>query len=55
MIVRIISKNFDIKDSHKLEVALKHGRYDSLEKLFAMSPDEVTEEVSKSGLSLIHI
>jgi NADH-quinone oxidoreductase subunit F len=50
MIVKIVSKNFDIKDSHKLEIALKHDRYASLKKLFEMSPDEVTEEVSKSGL-----
>ncbi|WP_458700913.1 NADH-quinone oxidoreductase subunit NuoF [Sulfurospirillum sp. 1307] len=50
MIVKIVSKNFDIKDSHKLEVALKHGRYSSLKKLFTMAPDDVTEEVAKSGL-----
>jgi NADH-quinone oxidoreductase subunit F len=50
MIVKIVSKNFDIKDSHKLEVALKHGRYSSLKKLFSMKPDEVTQEVTKSGL-----
>ena len=50
MIVKIVSKNFDIKDSHELEVALKHGRYSSLKKLFSMKPDEVTQEVTKSGL-----
>lgn len=50
MIVKIISKNFDIENSHKLEVALKHERYASLEKLFAMTPDAVTQEVVKSGL-----
>ncbi|MBE0492447.1 MAG: NADH-quinone oxidoreductase subunit NuoF [Sulfurospirillum sp.] len=50
MIVKIVSKNFDIPDSHKLHVALKHGRYTSLEKLFSMEPAEVVEEVSKSGL-----
>lgn len=50
MIVKIVSKNFDIKDSHKLEVALKHNRYASLQKLFSMSPDAVTEEVCNSGL-----
>ena len=50
MIVKIVSKNFDIKDSHKLDVALQHGRYASLKKLFSMTPDEVTTEVCNSGL-----
>jgi len=36
MIVKIVSKNFDIKNSHKLEVALEHNRYASLQKLFSM-------------------
>lgn len=49
-IVKIVSKNFDIPDSHKLEVALKHGRYESIDKLFTMDPADVTEEVCKSGL-----
>lgn len=50
MITKIVSKNFDIPDSHKLEVALKNGRYSSIEKLFTMTPDEVTAEVTASGL-----
>lgn len=50
MIVKIVSKNFDIPNSHKLEVALKHGRYESIDKAFSMTPDEITEEVCKSGL-----
>lgn len=50
MITRIVSKNFDIPDSHKLEVALANGRYSSIDKLFSMTPDEVTAEVTKSGL-----
>ncbi|RXJ88637.1 NADH-quinone oxidoreductase subunit NuoF [Arcobacter sp. CECT 8983] len=49
-LVKIVSKNFDIPDSHKLEVALKHGRYESIDKAFSMQPDEITEEVCKSGL-----
>jgi len=49
-IVKIVSKNFDIPDSHKLEVALKNGRYSSIDKLFSMTPEDVTEEVCKSGL-----
>ncbi len=50
MIVKIVSKNFDIPNSHKLEIALKNGRYDSIDKLFSMSSEDVIEEVCKSGL-----
>lgn len=50
MIVRVVSKNFDIENSHTLEIARANGRYASLKKLFSMTPEEVTEEVSKSGL-----
>lgn len=50
MITRIVSKNFDIPNSHKLEVALANGRYSSIAKLFTMKPEEVTAEVTKSGL-----
>ena len=50
MITRIVSKNFDIPDSHKLEVAKANGRYSSIQKLFSMSPDDVTAEVVASGL-----
>jgi len=50
MIVKIVSKNFDIPNSHTLDVALKNGRYESIDKLFTMDPDDVTEEVCKSGL-----
>lgn len=50
MIVKIVSKNFDIPFSHTLDVARKNGRYASLEKLFSMTFDEVISEVEKSGL-----
>ena len=50
MITRIVSKNFDIPNSHKLEVALANGRYSSIDKLFTMKPEEVTAEVTASGL-----
>ena len=50
MVVKVVSKKFDIPDYHKLEVAQKNGAYSSIEKLFSMSPDEVTDEVVKSGL-----
>lgn len=50
MVTKIVSKNFDIPNSHKLEVALTNGRYSSIDKLFTMKPEEVTAEVTKSGL-----
>ena len=50
MIVKLVSKNFDIPEAYTLPVARENGRYVSLEKLFSMSPDEVTSEVEKSGL-----
>ena len=50
MIVKIVSKNFDIPNSHRLDVARENGRYASLQKLFSMSPDAVICEVEKSLL-----
>ncbi|MDN5067281.1 NADH-quinone oxidoreductase subunit NuoF [Aliarcobacter butzleri] len=50
MLTKIVSKNFDIPNSHKLEVALANGRYSSIDKLFTMKPEKVTAEVTKSGL-----
>lgn len=50
MMVKIVSKNFDIPLFHTLKVARENGRYTSLSKLFSMSPNEVIGEVKKSGL-----
>ena len=50
MITKIVSKNFDIPNSHKLEIAKQNGRYSSIEKLFSMSPSDVISEVVVSGL-----
>ncbi|MBM9606150.1 NADH-quinone oxidoreductase subunit NuoF [Desulfopila inferna] len=50
MEVKILSAKFDIEGAHTLEVAKEHGAYATLDKLFAMAPDEVTEEVKRSGL-----
>jgi NADH-quinone oxidoreductase subunit F len=46
----IVSRLFDIPNSHKLEIARSHGRYDSLKTLFSKSPDEITDMVCQSGL-----
>jgi len=50
MITKIVSKYFDIKDFHHIDVAKKHSRYSSLKKLFSMSQEDVIEEVDRSGL-----
>lgn len=48
--VKILSAKFDIKDAHKIKVAQKHGAYSTLDKLFAMQPEDVIELVKSSGL-----
>ncbi|WP_028584900.1 NADH-quinone oxidoreductase subunit NuoF [Desulfogranum mediterraneum] len=50
MEVKLLSARFDIEDGHKIEVAKKNGAYATLDKLFAMEPGEVIEEVKASGL-----
>lgn len=50
MEVKILSAKFNIKNSHKISVAKKHGAYATLDKLFAAKPEDITEEVKKSGL-----
>jgi NADH-quinone oxidoreductase subunit F len=50
MEVKLLSARFDIKDAHKIAVAKKHGAYSTLDKVFAMPPEEVMEVVKASGL-----
>jgi len=45
-----LTKRFGLKDSHTLKVFLESGGYASLPKLFALKPEQVTEEVKASGL-----
>ncbi len=40
----------DIKDFHKIDVYLQHGGYSAAKKAFSKSPDEIIDEVKKSGL-----
>ncbi|MGD8413145.1 MAG: NADH-quinone oxidoreductase subunit NuoF [Candidatus Latescibacterota bacterium] len=46
----ILSARFNVPDNNKLEVYKQQGGYRSLEKAFAMSTDDLIEEVKKSGL-----
>ncbi|MFQ5652205.1 MAG: NADH-quinone oxidoreductase subunit NuoF [bacterium] len=51
MAERIISKFFDILDSHTLEVYKKHGGYETIHKVLKkMTPGEVIDEVTRSNL-----
>ncbi len=40
----------NIKDYHRIDVYQSHGGYKSLQKALGMKPDEVVEEVKRSGL-----
>jgi len=50
MQVKVLSARFDIPDAHKIEIAKEHGAYSTLEKVFAMQPEEIIELVKASGL-----
>lgn len=50
MAERIISINFDKPGAHTLAVYESTGGYKAIDKVFAMKPDEVIEEVKLSGL-----
>ena len=48
--VKIVSKNFDIPNSHTIEVALKNGRYSSIDKLWSYSNQNIIDIIKDSGL-----
>lgn len=50
MQVQVLSARFDIPDANTIKVAKKHGAYATLEKVFAMQPEEIIELVKASGL-----
>ncbi len=50
MEVKLLSARFAVKDAHLLEVAKAHGAYQTLDRLFDMTPVQVIEEVKNSGL-----
>jgi len=47
---KILSRNFEVPDSHTLGVYREHGGYTAWEKAKAMEPAAITEEVKKSNL-----
>ncbi len=48
--MQIVSKNFEINDNYKIEVALQNGAYSSLEVAFSKEPSEIVQEIDLSGL-----
>jgi NADH-quinone oxidoreductase subunit F len=46
----ILSARFDVPDNNLLDVYKQQGGYASLDKAFAISPEELIEEVKTSGL-----
>lgn len=47
---KILLKNLGIPDSHRIDVALKNGAYESLRKALEMKPDNIIQVVKDSGL-----
>jgi NADH-quinone oxidoreductase subunit F len=47
---RLVSRKFDIPDSHTLDAVLPHGAYSSLKTAFDMAPYKIVEIVKQSGL-----
>jgi len=50
MITKIVSKNFEIENSHQLKIAKENGAYQSLQKAFKSPSYAIENEISYSGL-----
>ncbi len=50
MAEKILLKNIDVENQYRIDTYIKGGGYTALSKSLKMSPQEVTEEVKKSGL-----
>lgn len=46
----VLTNRFGLENSHTLDVYEETGGYATIQKLFSLKPDEVVEEVKKSGL-----
>ena len=47
---KLVSKKFDVENSHMLKAVLPHGAYSSLKKASSMTPMEIINEIRESGL-----
>ncbi len=50
MITRIVSQRFDIENAYMLQVAKRHGAYESLDEAFKKPAYAIESEIEKSGL-----
>ena len=50
MLVKVISRHFDVPGMHTLAVARQHGAYEKLTEAFARPPEAVHDAVTASGL-----
>ncbi|MCU0690136.1 MAG: NADH-quinone oxidoreductase subunit NuoF [Polyangiaceae bacterium] len=48
--VKILTKNYELADSHMLQVALQHGAYQAARKALSMPREQVVDEVKKANL-----
>lgn len=48
--IRIVSRRFDLPQSHTLDVARQHGAYQSIETLTKRTPESIIAAVEASGL-----
>jgi NADH-quinone oxidoreductase subunit F len=48
--IKVVTKNFGVKDSHKLSVAATRGAYDGFKKALGLTPAAIVDEVKKSAL-----
>lgn len=48
--LKLVTKNVGIENSHTLDVARSRGAYSRVEKAFAMTPEQLTQEVINSNL-----
>jgi len=47
---RIVSRRFELDNSHTLDVARTHGAYANLHKAFELTPYKIVEMIAESGL-----
>ncbi len=50
MVEKILLKNIDVENQYRIDTYIKGGGYTALSKCLKMPPQDVTEEVKKSGL-----
>lgn len=48
--LKLVTKNVGVENSHTLDVARARGAYSRVEKAFAMTPEQLTQEVISSNL-----